>query len=306
MVLNYNTLRWDQAIVCPLLIVCCYQKDLNRFMRAVLGMLSVAVLYDVMPQVTPYFHSINPPKAKWLYDLEISLFGITNYEGKKITLCEWWMDHYTTWLDLPCAFAYCIFLWQSIGFGIYLYCSGRWTHLRRFSWVWGVVNYLGFITYYVLPASPPWYVLNHGFEPVDFSVKSNPARLVAVDDFLGIPYFKGFYGRNASVHGALPSLHCAYPFLCWLACRPIHYKLSWLFLGNSILTGFAAVYLCHHYLIDVGLGVMYAGFSYWLINSICDGLEARDKRLGLSTHDANEGSSKTAVSPSKKKSKKLE
>ena len=66
----------------------------------------------------------------------------------------------------------------------------------------------------------------------------------------------GFYGKSADVFGAIPSLHIVYPFLAlgygWRLPR-----FRWVALGYFLLVCFAAVYLNHHYVLDilVGLGV---------------------------------------------------
>jgi len=134
------------------------------------------------------------------------------------------------------------------------------------------------------------------------SVKSSPARLIAVDDYLGINYFGAFYGRSSNVHGALPSLHCAYPLLCWLYSREVFPRANILFAFNAALTGFAAIYLCHHYVIDVVLGIIYSLFCYWLVTSTADNLKLRDERLGLEEFsDAATKGKKTSPSRSTKK-----
>ena len=286
-VLNYQTVRVDQALIGGILILCSYQHNCRLFLRATLGMWLVGVMYDSLGSITPHVHKVNPPRAKPVYYLEMALFGITRSDGTVVTPPEWWMDHYHTWLDLPCAFAYCVYLWQAIGYAIYLYASGRKYMLRKHAWSFWLVNMLGFVTYFIVPASPPWYKVNHGLvEPVDMSVKSNPARLVAVDDYLGINYFGAFYGRSSNVHGALPSLHCAYPLLTWLYSIEVFPRANILFALNAALTGFAAVYLCHHYVIDVLLGVLYSLFTYWAVCSTADNLKARDERLGLEEFSA--------------------
>ena len=112
--------------------------------------------------------------------------------------------------------------------------------------------------------------MEHGLsEPVNLTIKSNPGRLIAVDDYLGISYFKMFYGRNSNVFGALPSLHCAYPLLCWVHSTTALPNGHWIFLGNAILTGFAAIYLRHHYIIDALLGIFYVWVASTFVGSLC-------------------------------------
>ncbi len=75
--------------------------------------------------------------------------------------------------------------------------------------------------------------------------------------------------RASSVFGALPSMHCAYPMIGLLAAwhvsgwktRPIHFFYV-------ILMACAAVYLDHHWLIDVVAGWTTAGIAVFLSTRI--------------------------------------
>ena len=142
-----------------------------------------------------------------------------------------------------------------------------------------LLTLLATITNYVYPVAPPWYVLENGFAPARLDAKSSPARLAAVDDHLGIQYFRSFYGRNANVFGALPSLHCAWPISVWISSTYVFPRAHWLFLLFALNTGFAAIYLCHHYIVDILLGLFYALLSKGFVDYLCTKLEARDERL---------------------------
>ena len=306
-ILNWQNVRGDQLLIGGILIICSYQHHCRLFLRATMGMWIVGVLYDSLGSITPHVHKFNPPRARPVYDLEIMLFGITKADGSVVTPPEWWIDHYETWLDLPCAFAYCVYLWQAIAYAIYLFSSGRKYMLRKHVWSFWMVNMIGFATYFIVPASPPWYKVQHGLsEPVDMSVKSNPARLIAVDDYLGINYFGAFYGRSSNVHGALPSLHCAYPLLTWLYSREVFPTVSILFAFNAALTGFAAVYLFHHYVIDVALGVLYSLITFYVVTNTADNLKLRDERLGLEEFAGKGSKTRPASGGSKKGRDKIE
>ena len=149
---------------------------------------------------------------------------------------------------------------------------------RRFSWSWFLLNMIGFTTWYMFPCAPPWFAIEHGLgEPVDRTVKSSPGRLSAVDDYLGMEFFRNFYGRNSNVFGALPSLHCAYPLMCWVHSRSVFPRAHWLFLANAIVTSFAAIYLLHHYVLDALLGIFYVWFSNTVVGSLCTKIEERDE-----------------------------
>ena len=82
---------------------------------------------------------------------------------------------------------------------------------------------------------------------------------------MGITYFKEFYARSSNVFGAVPSLHTAYAFVAWFYARPVFPRGHWIFLAFWALMGFAAVYLRHHYTIDVLLGAIYAYAAGWAV-----------------------------------------
>jgi hypothetical protein len=149
-----------------------------------------------------------------------------------------------------------------MGFGAYLALfrrdeAGR-RLLARFGWTFLLMNIVGFATYYVYPAAPPWYVADYGLGPANLAARSSAAGAARWDAITGIPYFAGFYGRSADVFGAIPSLHVAYPLLTYLHGREL--RKRWLDVasfGLFLLVSFAAVYLNHHYVLDVLLGVLY-------------------------------------------------
>ena len=76
---------------------------------------------------------------------------------------------------------------------------------------------------------------------------------------LGFQYFTAFYGRSSDVFGAVPSLHVAYPLLMAVVGWPLHKAF-----GRTALVLWylwmcvAALYLDHHWMIDVVIGSAYA------------------------------------------------
>src|SRR5260370_17040837 len=88
--------------------------------------------------------------------------------------------------------------------------------------------------------------------------RSSAAGCARFDALLGIDYFSSFYSRNPNVFGAMPSLHVTYPLtVVWYT-----WDRGWAWriaaIGFALLVSFAAVYLAHHYLIDVIAGAALA------------------------------------------------
>ena len=232
------------------------------------------VTYDTLRVATPIFHSIIPPQVAWPYNLELALFGIPTGAGR-ITLNEFFATHTHPALDLVCAFAYAFYFYEPFLFAFWLLAKNR-PVLRRYGVAFILCNYMGFVTYYLLPAAPPWYVELYGLGPAVMSTPASAARLLAVDAYFHISYFHDLYARSANVFGALPSLHAAFPLLVWLASRVSirNRAVRVAMVAYWLLVVFSAVYLRHHYVIDVTLGSIYAFTSWVIVNRIADRWDA--------------------------------
>jgi len=150
--------------------------------------------------------------------------------------------------------------------------------LARFGWTFLFMNLAGFVTYYIYPAAPPWYVADYGLGPANMAARSSAAGAARWDALTGIPYFQEFYGRSADVFGAIPSLHVSYPLLTFLHGREL--RKRWLDVasfGLFLLVSFAAVYLNHHYVLDVLLGVLYTLVA-WGIDAALERRASRTRR----------------------------
>jgi membrane-associated phospholipid phosphatase len=163
-------------------------------------------------------------------------------------------------LDLACGFAYLVFVGEYLAVAFLLFFRRRFDVLRTFALCFLLVNVLGFITYFVYPVAPPWYVAGYGFGPARMDVHSAAAAASRFDQLLGTHFFDKIYGRGIDVYGAYPSLHVAYPLLAvWATFRAR--ELRWArgpAIGFFLLMCLSAVYLQHHYVIDVLLGIGYA------------------------------------------------
>jgi inositol phosphorylceramide synthase catalytic subunit len=146
---------------------------------------------------------------------------------------------------------------------------------ERMAWTFFTVNVLGCITYVLYPAAPPWYVMAYGPGPANLLAKASAAGAARFDALIGMGLFEGFYSRNPNVFGAMPSLHTAYPMVAlW---QVWHLGRRWrvgagLFAG---LIGFSAVYLQHHYILDVAGGVAAALLACVAVDAIAAALKAR-------------------------------
>lgn len=174
------------------------------------------------------------------------------------TLHDYWQTHHSTPLDVLCAIPYSTFLLWCVAGALYLYVKDR-PAMRRFTWGFFVLNVVGFLTYHLLPAAPPWYFHARGCVVDLATTASEGPALARVDALLGLSYFHGMYGRASSVFGALPSLHCAYPLLLVLeGWRASGWRLRTAGLAYYGAMVFSAVYLDHHWVLDALLGSVFA------------------------------------------------
>lgn len=144
-----------------------------------------------------------------------------------------------------------------LGFAIYLYLKGKREMYLRFSLAFLFVNLVGFVGYYIHPAAPPWYVLEHGFTPV-LNTPGSVAGLGRFDTLVGAPVFHSIYCNNSNVFAAVPSLHAAYMLVATIyAIISRQHKLCiGIFAFICMGIWWTAVYSTHHYIIDVLLGIL--------------------------------------------------
>lgn len=179
---------------------------------------------------------------------------------------EYFAIHHTPTADFMAGIFYLCWVPVPIGFAIYLYATRRRHWFLRFSWAFLLVNWLGFVGYYIHPAAPPWYAMHYGFTPI-LHTPGNVAGLGRWDAMTGLPVFHALYGKNANVFAAVPSLHAAYMLVTTIYAAMSRQR-------RYVTGGFAficvgiwwtAVYTGHHYIIDVLLGILtaLAGVCLW-------------------------------------------
>ncbi len=266
--------RWEFAVFIVGMPLLAFAAESTR--KLLLGLYPIAVvglLYDAMR----YVQDLGVTPAR-LHDCDIRavesrLFGFGLGGGR--TVHDWLQAHTSPVLDVLCSIPYGTFIFAMLAMAVYLYFAD-FPALQRFGWTFLMMNVAAFVTYHVYPAAPPWYFHAHGCA-LDLTVHASEGpNLARVDGLLGFPYFHAFYGRSHDVFGAVPSLHVAYPLLIlregWRHFRP------WLRVVAGVYAAtmcFGAVYLDHHWLIDVLLGVLYAIACHTAVGAAIRALRAR-------------------------------
>ncbi len=255
MVLATGRFRGEHLLVDLLLGVCPWLgPQASRFALLGLPMWVTGLLFDNQGY---WLHLRGPIHTGDLHALERALFPV----GDGTAWSEWLAARTSTGLDLLCGFAYATYIVEFMGMAVFLYFRGS-HRAATLAWSFLFANVIGMAVYLLYPAAPPWYIAAHGPGPADLFARASAAGAGRFDALLGISYFSSFYGRNPNVFGAMPSLHVAYPLMVCLAVwnRGTPWRVPTLL--YTLLMGFSAVYLQHHYILDVLAGWVVAVVAF--------------------------------------------
>ena len=242
-------------------------KPSRKIAIALTPWLIFACSYDWMRLLPNY--EVNPIDVRGIYEAEKSLFGITVSNGSTLIPGEYFNLHNSAFADFWAGFFYLCWVPVPLGFAIYLYLKGEKRYFIHFSIAFLFINLLGFVGYYIYPAAPPWYVINHGFEPV-LNTPGSVAGLIRFDNMMHFPVFQSIYSGNSNVFAAVPSLHAAYMFIATVYAV-LSKQSKWLiaiFAFICVGIWWTAVYSTHHYIIDVILGIITAILGLLLLEKV--------------------------------------
>jgi hypothetical protein len=147
---------------------------------------------------------------------------------------------------------------------------------RRFVPLFVGLTVLGYLTYVLYPAMPPWMASQTGH-------LAPTVRIVPVVwNHIGLHQAAAlFTGGNRFDNNiaAMPSLHAAYPMLIclffWRGARPwVRVVLA----AYVVAMAFAVVYGAEHFVIDVFVGWFYAAATFVVGSRLLDRWEARQAR----------------------------
>jgi inositol phosphorylceramide synthase catalytic subunit len=255
--LSRHQLHWEHvAALTFVLALFCGGPRSKKFLVGAYPVGLVGLLYDTMRAYEDVGVSPSTVHVCDLRALELSVAGITVH-GERVTLHDWFQAHPSLLVDAICAVPYAMFIYVCVACAVWLYLRD-YPRMLRFGWSFFALNVAGFVTYHVYPAAPPWYYHAHGCLVDMHAIASAGPNLTRVDGALGIPYFAGMYGRASDVFGAMPSLHVAYALIVAVEGWPV-VPNGWRAVGAAffLLMCFSAVYLDHHWVLDVLAGIAY-------------------------------------------------
>jgi hypothetical protein len=220
------------------------------------------IIFDYMKAFPNY--NYNPVHIADLYNFEKHLFGI-HFNSKLLTPNEYWRANGNTFLDVVCGIFYLCWIPVPLAFAAFLFFTNR-KQFLLFSITFVLVNFLGFIVYYLYPAAPPWYVEYHGFT-FHAATRGNTAGLAKFDQYFHTGIFKSIYSKGSNVFAAMPSLHSSYPVIVLYYGIKNRLGLANIFFAVVMLgIWFTAVYASHHYIVDVLAGIVTAAIGISLFN----------------------------------------
>lgn len=235
--------------------------------------------YDLMRLLLDRDYPMLP--TAWTVEAERRLFGWLSPASGELGPVDFFTQHNWLPLDLLAGLWYSTHVPSVILFGLFIWwCAYREREraaerLDKYFWGFLIFNGVGMLVWALFPVAPPWYIQEFGLlapQALDLpeGLLGSPAGLARVDAWLGYEHFAGIYEQSTYVFGAMPSLHAAAP--AWVA---LWARRKWLRRFSLIYAGmmaFFALYLGHHYLVDVVAGVALAVAVYWMLEHTRVGL----------------------------------
>jgi membrane-associated phospholipid phosphatase len=147
---------------------------------------------------------------------------------------------------------------------------------KRFVPLFVGLTFIGYVTYVLYPAMPPWLAAQtHNLPSVTRII---PLVLDHLHMHTGAAIFTGGNKFDNNV-AAMPSLHGAYPMLIclffWKGSTP---RKRILLAAYPICMAFSLVYLGEHFVIDIFVGWIYAIATFYFGSKLLDRWEARQSR----------------------------
>jgi PAP2 superfamily protein len=134
-----------------------------------------------------------------------------------------------------------------------------------------LVAAMGFATFALFPAAPPWLASREG--ELDWTTRSI-GLISGQVPFVSVS-FDGLYERGseyANPVAAVPSLHAAYTLLITLFLWRWARRARPLLALYPVAMAFALVYTAEHYVVDILLGWAYALAALWVVQRFADRL----------------------------------
>jgi hypothetical protein len=150
---------------------------------------------------------------------------------------------------------------------------------RRFVPLFVGLTFIGYITYVLYPAMPPWMASEFHYMPPTTRIIDQVWAHLHLG--LGVSLFAGGNKFDNNV-AAMPSLHGAYPMLiCLFFWKAASTRKRILLAAYPICMAFSLVYTAEHFVIDILVGWTYAFATFYFGSKLLDRWDARRARKNL-------------------------
>ena len=224
------------------------------------------LMYDFFQYIP--FAKLLPIRVSEPFYIDLRWFGL-NIHGHLLHFHEYVFQYFhSPFLDVYCGFIYMLHVPMVI-FLILLFWRYSSDELAaRFVFAFWVMNLMAFATYYFYPSAAPWFVEKYGFWQPLSPVPGDPAGLARFDQILGLNLFTQNYQITPVPFGAIPSMHAGFSTLGFLYSLQFNRKLPIILGIYCVSMWFSALYLQHHYMIDIFLGIFYAFLAFMFVEKV--------------------------------------
>lgn len=113
-----------------------------------------------------------------------------------------------------------------------------------------------------VPTAPPWYNRAEGNAPASYARHGDAGRLAMIDEATNSTYFHSMYYANPITFGSFPSMHTGWPLLVLMHQWTVGGRV--VSLVHVVWIGWSALYLQHHFLLDLVGAYVFVLFGVWL------------------------------------------
>ncbi len=170
-----------------------------------------------------------------------------------------WREGVISWYDIAGFFFYLSHFWFVFLVAFIIWVKKR-AYFRAFAWSFLVLCGLGFITYLLFPAMPPWMASSYGhIDEVD-RLFMEIAKGLNLGTFITTTYLL----ISPNEVAAMPSLHMAWSLFASLFLIQVFGKKLLPIFIIPLGLGFSLVYFAEHYVIDLIAGILYAFLAFMI------------------------------------------
>jgi inositol phosphorylceramide synthase catalytic subunit len=152
---------------------------------------------------------------------------------------------------------------------ILIFVFGPPSSLPVFAFAFGWMNIIGVTIQLCFPTAPPWYQVQYGLDPANYSMGGSAGGLARIDDILGFQLYGGTFGASPLVFGAFPSLHSGCAVMEALFMSYLLPKFTLFFFMYVMWIWWSTMYLTHHYFVDLIGGACLSFVVFYYVKWTC-------------------------------------